>query len=118
MSYRPKPMNSFDASGAIYSIADLKIWTAKVTSSASNGSWSADISKAGFKSVLCVQATAQADTTSVNTIPLAVVRTYTTTRVSGWVLQSNSGMIVLGGAYNGMRFANASVQVFLTVIGA
>lgn len=117
MSYRPKVMNSFDGSGSTYAVSDLKIWTSKVTSSAQNGSWAADLSAAKFKSVLCVQATAQADTASINGLPLAVVRSYTSTEIHGWVLQNNTGAILIGGMFGGLKFATTATQVFVTVIG-
>jgi hypothetical protein len=116
MSYRPVAPVSFHGPATTYPMQAMKLWTSSLMS-ASDGSWSLDITAAGFQNVLCVQATAQTDTTNANSVGLAVIRSYSNTRVTGWVMMNNTGTIFLGGSMMGLKFATAPVRVFLTVIG-
>lgn len=73
-----------------------------------------DISAAGFSSILSVQATAERNTTTLGDVPLANIRSYTTTQVIVQLVESTA--ILIGG--QGLEFsANANNFVHLVVVG-
>jgi hypothetical protein len=95
---------------------EFRIWAGQVTSS-SDGSWKLDVDAADFTQVISVVATAQSNETSINSIPIATVRTYTSTQVTGWVLRPASGGIFLGGVWNGAAFMTTPTRIFVQVVG-
>jgi voltage-gated potassium channel Kch len=95
---------------------DIKVWASTVVSNTS-GAWSVDITKTGFTKILSVTATAQLDTTNATLVPMAGIRSYTTDRVVGWVVQSNSFTYMLGGSAAGLKFSSTPTVIHVQVIG-
>jgi hypothetical protein len=85
--------------------------------SGTNGAWTLDISNAGFKEVISAVATAQANQSTITAIPVATIRTYSPASVTGWVLRSSSGGIIVGGMWMGSAFVTTPTRVFVQVTG-
>lgn len=64
-----------------------------------------------------IQTTAQRDTTSNTEVPFTAVRSITGNTVIINVKTGNSGTIVIGGSYTGMKDNSNSVTVYISVFG-
>lgn len=93
--------------------SNLKVWTGRQQSTASS-TVTFDISSAGFSTIISIQATAERNTSTLGDVPLANVRSYTTSSVVVQLVESTG--IILGG--QGLEFsASTSNFVHLLVIG-
>lgn len=109
----------YNSSGRINQ--NLKVWSANVTPSTSNG-YSIDISSAGFTTILSANVVAVRNTTSASTSPNVSIKTKSTTSLVVNVVEDNPatitilGINVLSGAPS--IFANTTgLSLDVTVIG-
>lgn len=119
MSYFPTLQNRVTTAPNLGPSSDgknVRLWAGQVISG-SNGAWEVDIRGSEFSEVISVVATAQADQSGITAIPFATVRNYGTSSVSGWVIRTATGGILLGGTYVGGAFVTTPTRVFVQVVG-
>lgn len=97
-------------------ISNLKAWIGTDTTDA-NGAWSVDISSASFSNIIAAQVTPQRNSANIGSIPLASIETFSTSLVTGYVVESKLTGVLLGGSIEGLEFAPSGVLVSIVVWG-
>jgi hypothetical protein len=93
-------------------VSSPKVWVGTGTTIA-GGSFSVDISSAGFAAVTCAQVTAQLSGSAASNAPIATLRTTSTTTITGLVVESNT--VLLGG--EALSTVGSGIVVNVTVMG-
>ncbi len=110
--YDPLKTQYFSPTGRIQK--GYKVWDAIVTPTTATG-MSVDISSAGFTSISTVELTAANNTTTVTSMPIVAIQTYSTTSVSFNLLTSNSGVLgILQGLVGATSLTGLTVHVHIT----
>lgn len=96
----------------------VKLWGDTVVPTTANGQ-TIDISSAGFSVVKDIQITAQLNTATVGSMPLAMIKTYSTTSISVNILTQNSSVVSILGinVLSGLplQFAASTTGIILHV---
>lgn len=116
----PLPLNfnlgtRYSFSGQFYPSTVIKYWSAE-TKSLTDGTWKIDLTSIGLSKVFTVNATANTTVTGVNA-PIVTVTAFSPSEVKGVVLQNNTGAIILGGGYAGLKLSNTATTINVFLVG-
>lgn len=96
----------------------IKIWGDTVVPTTSNG-YTIDYSSAGFSSIRKISITPQLNTTTVGSMPLAIIKTFSTSSCTVNILTQNSAVVSIVGinVLSGLplQFASSTSGIILHV---
>jgi hypothetical protein len=116
MTYQKQKSAKVIAEGQSYPSHMMTFWTGETVSS-SDGSWTLDIQSLKLKKVFTVTAIARSSGGAVSDIPLVGVRQFDTSIIRGYVVQNNSGGILIGGSFAGIKFRTAPTTIDVFIVG-
>lgn len=116
----PKPLlpreSRVNFNGSVYPTTVVKYYSAEGRS-ATDGTWRLDLSEVGLKKVFAITATPNIAVTGLSTAPIVTVAAFSPTEVRGYVLLNNTGGILIGGTYSGLKLSNVATSITVFVVG-
>lgn len=112
VEYDPLKTTYYDASGRL--MKAYRVWDGIITPTTATGQ-TIDITSAGFTSISTIELTAANNTTTVTSMPIVMIKSYTNTSVVCNILTSNVGVLsILQGLVGPTTLTGMTIHAHIT----